>query len=161
MDESNGVGEDQSANISTYNFGSTDASDLTPASYPITAGTNSFEKWIRLHWTSGAANQIDNLQAWKVSGNYVTGEVIKTNLTTTGYSAASYATPTSNTSSEATIDMPTADPTQANLGIGGNLTGSLSTFGYSDYWVMQLQTTGSTPAGDVNQKSIRIQYDEQ
>jgi len=33
--------------------------------------------------------------------------------------------------------------------------------GYSDYLKFQLQTTGSTPQGDLNTKTITFQYDEQ
>ena len=104
--------------------------------------------------------KIDNIQIWKSAGNYVTGEGIDANLKTSSYVQASYTSPTATTSTVATTVMPTADPAAANLGIAGSLSGNLSAAGYSDYWVSQLQTTGSTPAGDVNQKTFTIQYDE-
>ena len=104
--------------------------------------------------------KIENLQIWKSAGTYVTGESISTNLATSGYSQASYSTPTSADSTVATNPMPTSDPGQANLGIGGSLSGSLTAAGYSDYWVMQMDTTAQSPPGDVNQKTFTIQYDE-
>jgi hypothetical protein len=159
LSETNLVGAVVTDGITSINYGSNDSPNIVVATYPITYGTNSFEKYIRLHFTN-TFNKIENLQIWKSAGAYVTGEGIKTNLTTIGYSAASYATPTASTSSVATNAMPTADPTTANLGLAGSLSGSLTSVGYSDYWVTQLQTTVSTPAGNVNQKTYTIQYDE-
>ncbi len=156
--ESNGAGETTTV-ASNLNYGSTDAPNLTPADYPITAGDHSYEKWVRCYW-SGTFNKIENVQIWKSAGNYVTSEGISTNLTTSGYTEASYATPTSADSTVATYSMPTSDPGSANLGIGGSLSGSLTTTGYSDYWVSQLDTGTDTPPGDVNQKTFTIQYDE-
>ena len=61
--ESNGVGETIEHNISNMNFGSDDSPNITPATYPIVAGDNSFEKWYRLHVTAmGSSNKIDNIQ---------------------------------------------------------------------------------------------------
>ncbi len=160
LSESNGAGETVTDGITNLNYGSADQPNLDPATYPITAGQNSYEKWVRCHFT-GTFNKIDNIRIWMSSGTYVTGETIKTNLTTSGYTAASYSQPTQNTSTVATNDMPTSEPSSANLGIGGSLSGSLTSEGYSDYWVSQLQTTTSTPPGDVNTKTFTIKYDEQ
>lgn len=149
-------------NISNINFGSNDGPNLTTATYPIVAGENSFEKWLRIHVTAmGSSNKIDNIQIWKDSGDYVTGETIWSNLVTSGYTSESYAEPVDTTSTKADTSMPTADPAAANLGIGGSLTGSITTAGYSDYCIIQLRTTVSSPGGDVNQKSFKFQYDEQ
>ena len=160
LSESNGAGETVTDGITNLNYGSADQPNLDPATYPITAGQNSYEKWVRCHFT-GTFNKIDNIRIWMSSGTYVTGETIKTNLTTSGYTAASYSQPTQNTSTVATNNMPTSEPSSANLGIGGSLSGSLTSEGYSDYWVSQLQTTTSTPPGDVNTKTFTIKYDEQ
>jgi hypothetical protein len=53
--------------------------------------------------------------------------------------------------------MPVVKPATCNLGIAGALTSSLATAGSSDYIVLQLQTTASTPAGNVNQKTFKIE----
>ena len=162
ISESNGAGESVTHNISNLNFGSVDSANLTPSANPIVGGDNSFEKWIRLEITAmGSSNKIDNIQMWKESGDYVTGETIDANLVTTGYTAESYATPTDSTSTKADTTMPIADPGAANVGIAGSLTGNLTGVGYSDYVVIQMHTTTGSPGGDVNQKSFKIQYDEQ
>jgi len=137
------------------NFGSTSAIDLTPSTYPITAGTNSYEKWVRGDW-SGSFTRIDNVQFWKSAGAYVTGEGIDWD----GDGNTAYVVSTSATSSVATTVVPTADPGTANVSIGGALTGSLTATGYTDYVVMQMQITSTASAGPVNQKTFTLQYDE-
>ena len=159
--ESNGAGETVTHNITNLNFGSTDSANLDVATYPITVGTHSYEKYIRIHVTAwGGSNKIDNIQIWKSGGAYLTGEGIKTNLTTSGYTSLSYATP-SQASYSGNV-MPTASPGTANLGCQGSLSGYLSgSATYSDYCKMQLQTTAATPPGNANTKTFSFQYDEQ
>ena len=157
---SNGAGETVTHNLSNINFGNVDAANITTSANPITVGTNSFVKYIRLHVTDiGTSNKIDNIQIWKLSGEYVAGEGIFTNLQTSSYTATSYATPT--TTQYAGNATPTADPTFANLGIAGALTGSLTAAGYSDYWKLQLSSSIATPPGNANTKTFSVQYDEQ
>jgi len=157
--ESNGTQSTNTTVATNINFGSSDTPNLDPATYPITAGDHSYEKWERCHF-SGTFNKIENIQIWKSSGDYVTEEAIFTNLTTSSYSEATYSTPTNNDSTVATVAMPTSDPGSANLGIAGSLSGSLTSTGYTDFWVLQMDTGSNTPAGDVNQKEFTIQYDE-
>lgn len=160
LDEYNTVGETEQDNVSNCNFGSDDDYEVDPAAYPITVGENSFEKWWKMSFT-GTFNSVDNLKVWKVSGNYVTGESIDTNARESSYGGAeSYTTPTQSSSSVATETFPVSEPSGANLGIGGSLSGSLSSTGDSDYLICQLKSTGSTPVGDGNQKVIRFQWDE-
>jgi hypothetical protein len=139
----------------TLNFGSTSAIDLTPSTYPITAGTNSFEKFVRGGF-SGSFTRIDNIQFWKSAGAYVTGESINWK----GNNAGAYVTPTNATSTIATASVPTADPGTANVSIGAVLTGSLTATGFTDYVVMQMAITSTASAGPVNQKTFTLQYDE-
>jgi hypothetical protein len=160
IDEANGAGETLSHNVANWNFGANDEKEVVPATYPIVAGQNSYTKYWKLHVTAmGGSNKIDNLQVWKSAGAYVTGEGIQCSLRTSSYAAPTYATPTQSTYTDQA--MPTADPAAANYGIGGSLSGSLTGAGSSDYLKAQLQTTGSTPPGNVNQKTFTIQYDEQ
>lgn len=140
-----------------FNFKNVD--DATPANYstyPITAGNNSFEVWLRLHLT-GTFTVVDNIQFW-MSTDFSpnTGLSIKWK----GNNAGSYQTPTASTSSVATSGIPTSDPGTANVSIGGSLSGQLVAAGYSDYIVMQLQTTASAPAGDTSLAVFTAQYDE-
>jgi len=145
--ESNGAGETVTHNITNSNMGSTDAANLDPVTYAITPGTNSYEKWQRFHVTNmGGSSAIKDLKVWR-TGNLGTNASHKTNARTTSYTAATYAAPTANASTVATQDMPTAEPSSANLGIAGSLTGQLTGVGYSDYLVHQIQTTSGATAG--------------
>ena len=148
------------------NLGSVNTKDLAPSTYPITAGTYSYSKWIKGMWT-GSFTRIDNIQFWmSASGTgYVTGETLKCNATTASYGGTStYATPTTSADAQASIAMPTADPAAANIGIGGSLTGSIVTSAAgsntSDFIVIQASITSSAVAGSVQQKTFTLQYDE-
>jgi len=142
--------------IANINFGSTDDEDLVALTYPITAGSHSFEKYISGSF-GGTFTKILNVQFWKSAGDYVTGETVFW----TG-SAATFTAPVGNevVSTVAVGSVPVADPGTANVSVGGALTGSLEAIGSTDFIVMQTQTTTSTPAGAVNQKTFTLQYDE-
>ncbi len=157
--ESNGAGETITHNIGNSNMGSTDAAALTAASYPITPGNNSYEKYQRFHVTAmGGSSKVDNLKVWRTTSLGANATHL-TNARTASYGGApTYAQPVATTSTPATQTMPTSTPGTANLGIGGSLTGSLTATGYSDYLVHQIQTTGSATAGA--SMTMNYQYDE-
>lgn len=160
ISESNGAGETVTDGVSNINFGDTDAANLDPTQYPISPGNNSYEKWERLHVSANPdGNTIDNIRVYISSGtNPQNNATLKTNCTTSGYSQASYSTPVKTTSTVATNDMPTSEPGSANLGIGGSLSGSITSTGYSDYCVMQCQVgSGATQGGSW---TITFAYDE-
>lgn len=142
------------ATPTNLNLGSTLAANLAPSTYPITAGTYSYEKWIKVNF-SGSFTRIDNIQFWKSAGAYVTGEVINWTGEETAYSA-----PTESASSDATTSVPTSDPGTANVSIGGSLSGSLTSTGSSDFIILQASVTSAASAGAVNQKTFTLQYDE-
>lgn len=162
IDEQNGADPGApTADISNTNYGSVDSPNLTVSGNEIVAGENSFEKWQKMSFTTSDFNTVDNLKVWKNSGNYVAEEGIDTNLRESSYGGAEvYDTPTETTSTYATQVMPVAEPSGANLGIGGSLAGQLAAAGDSDYFITQLQTGSGTPAGDVNQKQFTYQWDE-
>ncbi len=150
------------------NFGSTDARDLAPSTYPITANTYSYSKWVRGMWT-GAFTRIDNLQFWmSASGTgYVTGEKLNYSGTTGTYNGTStYAAPTTNLEAKGGTmkALIVADPAAANIGVGGSLTGSVTTSAVgsneSDYMVVQASIANTASAGAVQQKTFTLQYDE-
>lgn len=151
------------------NMGSSDSSELVPASHPVTAMVDghSFEKWLRFYLSDlGGSSIIDNLKVWlsNLGGGYATGEGMSTNLRETGYVQATYPVlgPINTDSSVADQTMPIAEPSGPNLGIAGSLAGSLvSAPGYSDWMVLQLDVSELTPAGSVNQKTLTFQWDEQ
>jgi len=142
------------ATPTNLNLGSTLSANLAPSTYPITAGTYSYEKWVKSNF-SGSFTRIDNIQFWKSAGAYVTGETIAW----TGQQTA-YAAPTESASGDATVAVPTADPGTANVSIGGNLSGSLTATGSSDFIILQASITTAASAGAVNQKTFTLQYDE-
>ena len=146
------------------NLGSTNARNLAPSTYPITAGTYSYSKWVQGAW-SGSFTRVDNLQFWmSASGSgYVTGESLKISATTGSYSGTgTYHAPTGGASADtqASVAMPVAAPGTANMGVAGSLSGSLVAAGSSDFIVIQASIKSTASAGAVQQKTFTIQYDE-
>jgi hypothetical protein len=142
------------ATPTNLNFGSTLAVNLAPSTYPITAGTYSYEKWVKAAF-SGTFTRIENVQFWKSAGAYVTGETI--NFTGQG---TTFAAPTTSASSYATSAVGTSAPGTANVSIGGSLSGSLTTAGSTDFMILQTSVTSAASAGATNQKTFTVQYDE-
>ena len=137
--------------ISNINFGSVDACNINTTNYPINISTHSFIKYIRAKFSSSFTT-ISNMLFWKSAGNLLTGETIKAGLTTT------FVTPVNTASGDS--DCPTsAGSALAVLSAAGTAT-ITSSPGYSEYIRLQLQTTGSAPSGNVNQKTFTFQYDE-
>ena len=150
------------------NMGDIDAAALDPATYPITAMADghAFEKWFRFYVSvMGGSVQLDNVKVWlsNLGGGWKTGEGMSANLRTSGYVQATYpgGGPVKTNSTVADQAMPEAEPGGANLGIAGSLAGAITSApAYSDYGVLQLDVTASTPAGALNQKTITFQWDE-
>lgn len=159
INEYNGAGEVETVNIGDTDMGSVDQANLDPVANPIVPGENSFEKWQKLEVTAmGGSSKIHNLKIWR-TGALGGSAVHKTNAREAAYGGAEgYATPVADESTVATQTMPTAEPDEANLGIGGALDGELLAAGYSDYLIHQLQTD----AGDVegSDSTLNYQYDE-
>lgn len=145
--ESNGAGETVTDPISNANFGSVDAPNIVPAIDPITAGNNSFEKWLRGSF-SGVYTSIANLRFFKSAGAFVTGEDILAAVN------ATFATPVDTGSIVATVTVPTTEGSALAPAAPG------ASPDFSGYITMQLQTTVSTPPGAVNQKTFTLKYDE-
>jgi len=147
------------------NLGSTNSRNLAPSTYPITAGTYSYGKWVRGLWT-GSFTRIDNLQFWmSASGTgYVTGEKLGFSGTTGTYAGTStYAAPTTDAEPKANKAMIVADPGAANIGYGGSLTGSITqttTNNLCDFIIVQASIKNTASAGAVVQKTFTLQYDE-
>jgi len=146
---------DVTDDIANLNFVNEDNPQKTPVSdYPITAGENSYEKYIRAGFT-GSFVEITNMKFWKSAGDYKSYEEIKAAANKT------YATPVGGTavSVGATGDVPTgpigALSIEPELGTTG-ITGP----GYTKYILLQLQTGTTMAAGPVNQKTFTFQYDE-
>lgn len=159
IDEANTVSETLTHGISDTDMGTADSATVDPVANPVIPGSNTYEKWQKIHVTNmGGSSKIDNLRVWR-TGALGGAAVHKTNARTSSYGgAATFATPTTTTSSVATQTMPTSEPGSANLGIGGSLTGSLTATGSSDYLVHQIQTNASDTAGSTS--TMNYEYDE-
>ncbi|MDO8725476.1 MAG: hypothetical protein Q7J35_05365 [Candidatus Methanoperedens sp.] len=141
----------ETASITNSNMGDTDAVNLVPADYPVAPSTNSFEKWQKFNVTSmGGSSRVKTLKVWR-PGALGTGATHKTNARETSYAGAETYNDPSKTDRSATYHysqtMPTSEPAGANLGIGGSLTGEITTVGKSDFLVHQLQLDGTAVAG--------------
>ena len=156
VNEFNTVNETATNGITNSNYGSTDDANLVAANNPISPDENSFEKWQKLEVTDmDGASKVDELKVWRSTGTPSGSDTHVTNARESDYGGAeTFATPTANTSTIATQTMPSSEPTDANLGIGGSLTGSLTDAGSSDYHVHQLQVDSATTTG----ASMQITY---
>ena len=171
------------------NFGNTSARDLTPSSYPIAAGSNSYAKYFRLQF-SGSFTQISNAKIWKSAGEYV-GDGVGTEEVIWFSGNVNFATPSTTSVMSGLADtewtnyntgkrIPTSQPTPNNVVLfsgaseaAGSASATLpakgeleSSPGYysgsrSATMVFQSRTTASAPAGAVNQKTISLTYDRQ
>jgi hypothetical protein len=150
-----GTAVDLGSTGNLFNFKNYDDADPTNyTTYPVTAGFNPYEVWLRAHFT-GTFNVIQNLQFYKSSGALGTGIT----MFWTGEREA-YATPVATNSTIATTTIPTSSPGTANVSIGGNLAGTLEAAGYSDYIVLQTRTTSSASVGDSETWIYTLSYDE-
>lgn len=165
-------------------------SGLVPSSHKIvrssSANRYSFAKWVRLHVSSmGGSTTIATMKVWKTAGAYVTGEAIAYNGgrsgafasdITSGYGfscpsagsgGSAVTVPYSGTGTQLFGDyisgglgLLTAEPTNANNAIAGAYAGTLTATGYSNYLILGMGITSSTPNGPVNQKTFKFQWDE-
>jgi len=150
--------EVETKNIANLNFINEDSPQKTPVSnYPIIAGENSYEKYLRAGFT-GSAFEITNMKFWKSAGAYKAYESIK------GAANKVYATPVGGTalSVGATADVPTGpsgayliEPESGATGITGPISG------YTKHILLQLQTEVGIESGPISTKTWTFQYDEQ
>ncbi|MFA5722574.1 MAG: hypothetical protein WC940_03365 [Candidatus Paceibacterota bacterium] len=143
-----------SGNLFNFKTSNSLASAADYTSYPITAGNNSYEVWLKGHFT-GSFNKVQNAKFWKSSGAFGTGEDIMWDGVTTAY-----VTPITGGSTIATAGIPTASPGSANVSFEGSLAGSITAAGFSDFIIMQMQTTTAAEAGDTETFTFTLTYDE-
>jgi len=155
--ESNTSSETITHNITNLNIGSNDSANLTPATYPLSPSTRSYEKWVRFHVSANPdTNTLDNWKVWISTGSNPQSNVtFRTNCTETGYGGAQTYDTTSgpqNTDRESTYDYdhdaPTSEPTGPNLGEGGVLGDPITTTGYTDYCIIQGVVGSAATEGD-------------
>lgn len=156
----------EQATLTSVNMGSTSAANMVAANYPITAGTNSYEKWLRFKVTDiSTSSAIKNFKIWS-SAVLSTGATLYTSATPDiglYVNPSPYTTPIATASAHvATKTMPNSAPTIQNVGYNGNIAtgnaGITATGLYSDYIVMQIKTSGDAVAGTT--VTMNFQYDE-
>jgi len=143
-----------SGNLFNFKTSNSLASAADYTSYPITAGNNSYDVWLKGHFT-GTFNKVQNAKFWKSAGGPDTGISLKWEGITTAY-----ATPTTANSTYASADVPTTSPGSANVSFGGSLAGSITAAGYSDFITLQMRTTTGASAGDTSTYTFTLTYDE-
>ena len=161
IDESNGELDNiqLTHNITNSNMGAVDAPNLDSLAYPIIAGERSFAKYQRFHCTDlGGSTRIQNLKIWRTGSFGGANDRLICNLRTSSYVQIAYAQPVRTAIDNVNQDVPTSEPSTANLGIGGALSGFLSAIGFSDFFVQQLYTDSTTVNGSTY--TLHYQYDE-
>lgn len=148
--ESNTVSETVTDGIANLNFGSNDSPDLSPSTYPIVVTESSFEKYIRAKFSS-TFTEISNMKFWMSAGVLVAGEAIK------AAENVAFATPSATPNADSAIPTTEGGALVIQAADGS---GTIVAPGYTKYIRLQLDTTGSTPSGAVNQKTFTFQYDE-
>lgn len=143
----------QSAAVTGIDFISADNATNSLANRqanPITAGNNSYEKWLKAYVDTAPDNAVANFLFW-------TDGTIDSNTTLYVGTTATGATPTASNSTVATTDATTYTS-------GGKLTWDSASYtaqdDTTDYLVLQLRTTGSASAGNWTQETLNYSYDE-
>ena len=120
---------------------------------PITVGTNSYEKWIRLKITATPQNYVQNFKVWFNS---------TVDSSTTLFFTGAYVTYVQGT---------TAASTFANVSATVHTSGNKATWdtnsyqsnnlnSYSKYLVMQLAVGATAGPGNWTQQTVNYSYDE-
>lgn len=118
---------------------------------PITVGTNSYEKWVKLKVDTAPANAVTNFKMWG-SGSVQTSTVL---MFTAGYVTG--ATPTNAAST-------VADTTFVNFTSGNKADWDTASYTATDdvtkYAVFQLQVGADAAPGNWEQVTVNYSYDE-
>ena len=153
---SNGGGETPTDSVAGVDLVSADNALNTLANrqaFPITVGTNSFEKWIRLKITATPANYVQSFQVW-----FDTAVDTSTTLWFTG-AYATYQQGVATTSTIANADATQYTSTnKAAWDVNQYDSTELDT--YIEYLVMQLEVGSDAGPGNWTQETVNYSYDE-
>jgi hypothetical protein len=109
----------------------------------------------------GGSSKVKTLKVWR-PGTLGTGATHKTNARESSYAGAETYNDPTKTDRSATYHysqtIPTSEPSGANIGIGGSLTGEITVVGKSDYIVHQIQLDGTAVAGVTLTGANAMQY---
>jgi len=120
---------------------------------PITVGTNSYEKWIRLKVTATPANYVQSFKVWFNS---------TVDATTTLWFTGAYVTYQVGTTAASTIaNIAATTYTAGNKAIWDNAQYTASQVNvWSKYLVMQLAVGATAGPGNWTQQTVNYSYDE-
>jgi len=121
--------------------------------YPITVGTNSFEKWIRLKVTVTPANYVRSFKVWFNS---------TVDASTTLYFTGAYVTYMQGTTANSTVANVIATTyTSGNKAVWDNAEYTAAQTGaYTKYLGMQLRVASDAGPGNWTQQTVNYSYDE-
>jgi hypothetical protein len=118
---------------------------------PVTVGTVSYEKWLKLYVDTAPANAVTNFKAWGDGAVDSSTTLVFTGAYTTG------TTPVNTTSS-------VANTTFANFTSGNKATWDSASYSATGattkYLVFQLQVASDAAAGNWTQETVNYSYDE-
>ncbi len=162
-------GTTRTAGMTDVNWKNIDDSTTVYSSSPITAGNNSYERWLFGHF-SGTFNQILTGLWAHITTAFGTGLTLKGNPATTGDGDRPlYTTPSTTANSTLTTNMTTAIAIASGVAVffgatGPEATGKAASMTtnpcYTNYLPTQLQTTVSAAAGDTANVTLELQYQE-
>lgn len=144
----------QSSAVTGIDFISADNATNTLANRqanPITVGTNSYEKWVRLYIDTAPANGVTNFKLWGDGAVQTSTTLMVTGNYTTG------VTPVATTSTVANANYTTYT---AGNKMTWDATSYLTIGSYTKYAVFQLQIASDCGPGNWTQETISYSYDE-
>jgi len=167
--ERNGAGETETLDRSEQNWKNIDDSTTAYSSSPITAGNNSYGKYVYGKF-SGTFNSIAAGLWAHTAGAMGTGLTIKASPTmTTDGDRLAYATPSITAHSGLTLDATSVIAIGSGKAVwfgatspsaSGKAASMTTNPCYTNFLTHQLQTTGSAAPGDTATATFTIQYDE-
>lgn len=120
-------------------------------SNPVTVGTNSYEKWLKLYIDTAPANGVTNFKVWGDGGVQTSTSLLFTAAYVTG------ATPTNATSA-------VANTTFTNFTSGNKATWDSASYSATGattkFLVFQLQVASDASPGNWTQETVNYSYDE-
>ena len=150
----NGPTPANSGPVTGMDFLSADNALCSPtnrAAHPLSAGTNSFEKWVALQIDVPPANAVTNFQLW---GD---GSVDSTTILDYAAGVSGYVAPTASTSVVATTDFATATSGAKALWDSGSYVEVGAT---TKFAVFQLRVLAGCPPGPRPSRAIYWSWDE-
>lgn len=166
--EANGAGETDTLDVTNINWKNEDSVTDNYASFPITAGNNSFEKW-NYGKFSGSFNTILAGLFAHTAVAFGAGLTLKGQPAMTGDGdKLAYATPSASANANLTVDMTSVIAIGSGVAVWfgetsptGTKTASETTNPcWTNFLTTQLQTTSGAGAGDTANVTITLQYDE-